>query len=176
MGSRIPLAVPSLLGLRRGSLWNWMETLLWNSFLLENNVESAQKGSWEWGTPGTASGDQAAVLFLKPKHQPKCFKVFWEQNKLRTGISNPWKAFSFLNFVPAFVPTILVSHEWGNLHFSKVCRSVRASRLPAFVARRDIKREFRVSFILGIRLAEKIPFGASQSGTKLKLGLSKNLQ
>jgi len=34
---------------------------------LENNVETAQKGSWEWGTPGIALGHQAAVLFLKPK-------------------------------------------------------------------------------------------------------------
>lgn len=67
MGSGIPLVLPGLLGLRRASQWNWMETLLWNSFLLENNVETAQKGSWEWGTPGIASGDQAAVLFLKPK-------------------------------------------------------------------------------------------------------------
>lgn len=48
-------------------------------------METAQKGSWEWGTVGTASRDQAAVFFLKPKTSAQML-----QSLLRTKQTKDW--------------------------------------------------------------------------------------
>lgn len=130
-------------------------------------------------TSGTDSGDQAAVLFLKPKTSTQML-----QSLLRTKQTenwHPWKAFSFLSFVPAFVSTILVSCEWGNLHFSKFCPSVRATGLPAFVAQREKKKKEDSGFPLfsGFHWQKRSYLNSSlctQRGTKLKLGLSEKFQ